>query len=157
VTASSGAWADDCDFCAIVRGEEPLADIVCEGEMWLAFFPLAPATAGHTLVVPRRHVADLWSVDPELAAQLMNAVIHVGRAIQDALTPDGMNVITSSGEAAEQTIYHLHLHIVPRYRDDRFGPIWPPKDELGEIDLAGIADRIREACHSSRGANDKYD
>ncbi len=76
----------------------------------------------------------------------MTAVIRVGRAIDKALTPDGMNLITSSGEVAEQSIYHLHLHVVPRYRDDAIGEIWPLKGELPGIDLEGVADRVREAC-----------
>jgi histidine triad (HIT) family protein len=153
VTAASVVWDDDCDFCTIARGDEPSADVLCEGETWLAFFPLAPATAGHTLVIPRRHVTDLWSVDRELAADLIHAVISVGRAIETVLTPAGMNVITSSGEAAEQTIYHLHLHVVPRYRDDDFGPIWPAKEKLKGVDLDAIADRIRKECRASARAD----
>jgi diadenosine tetraphosphate (Ap4A) HIT family hydrolase len=138
----------DCPFCAIARGENRSTIIVCEGETWVAFFPLKPATAGHTLLIPRRHVPDLWSVDPALAAELMNAAVRVGRAIETALTPDGMNLITSSGAEAEQTIYHLHLHLLPRYRDDGFDDIWPPKRDLPGLDLEGIADRIRDACRS---------
>lgn len=139
---------EDCEFCAIARGEDASAEIVCEGDTWIAFFPLSPATPGHTLVIPRRHVPDLWSVDPELGADLMAAVVHVGRAIQHALTPEGMNLITSSGVAAEQSVYHLHLHVVPRWKEDRIDEIWPPKGELDGIDLEGVADRVREACHS---------
>jgi histidine triad (HIT) family protein len=141
-----GALAD-CPFCAIVRGETT-AEIVCEGDAWIAFFPLRPATPGHTLVVPRRHIPDLWSADLELAADLTAAVIDVGRAIRSALTPDGLNLITSSGDEAEQTVFHLHLHVVPRYRDDGFGNIWPPKRDIPEIDLEGVADRIRDECRS---------
>jgi diadenosine tetraphosphate (Ap4A) HIT family hydrolase len=140
----------DCPFCAIARGEDESAEVVCEGETWIAFFPLRPSTPGHTLVIPRRHVTDMWSTDPMLASELMTAVIEVGHAIQTALTPDGMNLITSSGEEAEQTVYHLHLHVVPRYRDDGFGEIWPPKRDIPDIDLEGVADRIRDACRSSR-------
>ena len=75
----------------------------------------------------------------------MVGVVQVGRAIESALTPEGMNLITSSGAVAEQTVYHLHLHVVPRYRKDGFGKIWPPKDELEGVDLEGVADRIRDA------------
>jgi histidine triad (HIT) family protein len=143
--------ADDptsCPFCAIAQGVDRSAEVVCETDDWIAFFPLKPATAGHTLVIPRVHVPDLWSVERTLGEKLMTGVISVGQAIDKALTPDGMNLITSSGEAAEQTIYHLHLHVVPRYRDDAIGPIWPPQKELPGIDLEGVADRIREACRS---------
>jgi histidine triad (HIT) family protein len=143
------AGADHCDFCAIARGDDPSVEIVCDDETWVAFFPLTPATPGHTLVIPRSHIPDLWSADPLLARDLMTAVIRVGRAIDKALTPAGMNLISSSGEVAEQTIYHLHLHVVPRYPDDAIGEIWPPKKELRGVDLEGVADRVREACRST--------
>ena len=100
-------------------------------------------------MIPRRHVPDLWSADPTLAGELIAAVIQVGRAIEAALTPDGMNLITSSGAEAEQTIYHLHLHLLPRYRDDGFDDIWPPKRDMPDLDLEGIANRIRDACRSN--------
>jgi histidine triad (HIT) family protein len=148
VTPSTDVGAEDCEFCSIARGDDDSVEVVCEGETWVAFFPLSPATPGHTLVIPRQHVADLWSVNPDLGADLMAAVIHVGRSIQHALTPEGMNLITSAGKVAEQTIYHAHLHVVPRWQHDRFGEIWPPRGELDEIDLDGVADRIREACRS---------
>lgn len=143
---TSPEFVPGCDFCSIVNGATK-AEIVCQGEAWIAFFPLKPATPGHTLVIPRRHVHDLWSADPTLADELMAAVIKVGRAIREALTPDGMNLITSSGAEAEQTIFHLHLHLLPRYHDDGFDDIWPPKRKLPDVDLEGVADRIRDACH----------
>jgi histidine triad (HIT) family protein len=132
----------------IARGADPSADVVCEAETWVAFFPTKPATPGHTLVIPRLHAPDLWSVDASLAVDLMGAVVQVGRAVEAAVTPEGMNLITSSGEAAEQTVYHLHLHVVPRWREDGFGDIWPPKGKLRGIDMEGVADRIRDACRS---------
>ena len=145
---SSPDWLEDCDFCSIARGKDQSVEVVCEGETWIAFFPPKPATAGHTLVIPRRHVPDLWSADLTLATDLTEAAIQVGRAIRTAVTPDGLNLITSSGEEAEQTVYHLHLHVVPRYRDDEFGEIWPPKRELPDIDLEGVAGRVRDACQA---------
>jgi histidine triad (HIT) family protein len=149
VTAASDVSAEHCDFCSIARGDDSSVEIVCRGETWVAFFPLKPATPGHTLVIPRAHVSDLWTAETSLASDLMAAVIRVGRAIETALSPEGMNLITSSGEAAEQTVYHLHLHVVPRWREDGFGEIWPPKRELPGVDLEGVADRIREACGST--------
>jgi histidine triad (HIT) family protein len=149
VTSSSDVNAEQCDFCLIARGGDPSAEIVCNGETWVAFFPLKPATPGHTLVIPRVHVPDLWSVDATLAADLAIAVVRVGRAIAIALSPEGMNLITSSGEAAEQTVGHLHLHVVPRWRRDGFGDIWPPKRDLPGVNIEGVADLVREACRSA--------
>jgi histidine triad (HIT) family protein len=137
----------NCEFCAIAQGKDRSAEVVCEGADWIAFFPLNPATPGHTLVIPRRHVADLWRVDPALGAQLMAAVIRVGQAIDKALKPEGMNLISSAGATAEQTVFHLHLHVVPRWRRDGFGPIWPPTEgKFDDPSLERVADRIRGAC-----------
>jgi histidine triad (HIT) family protein len=135
----------DCEFCAIARGNSP-AEIVCQGEKWLAFFPLAPATPGHTLVIPRGHTSDLWSATEGDARELMSAVLRVGRAIREALEPEGLNLISSAGRAAEQTVPHLHLHVVPRWRDDGFGAIWPPNRSIPDRLERDAADRIRRAC-----------
>ena len=146
MTRASDAVVEGCDFCDIAQGKEPSVEVVCEGKSWIAFFPLNPATPGHTLVIPRTHVVDLWEVEPPLSVDLMAAVIHVGRAINLSLTPEGMNLITSAGKTAEQTIFHLHLHIVPRWHRDGFGRIWPVEGRFEDADLGNVADRIREAC-----------
>lgn len=138
----------DCPFCAIARGEDNSVEVICEGSSWVAFFPLDPATPGHTLVIPRAHVANLWDVRGSLAGELMDGVIRVGSAVQAAIAPEGMNLITSDGEAAEQTVFHLHLHVVPRWHRDGFGRIWPTGDRYDEDSLGGVADRIRMACGS---------
>jgi histidine triad (HIT) family protein len=76
----------------------------------------------------------------------MAAVIKVGRAIKSALEPEGMNLISSAGEAAEQTIFHLHMHLVPRWQQDGFGRIWPNKERWEDVELGDVANRIRQAC-----------
>lgn len=141
----------DCDFCAIARGDDRSVEVVSEAKTWIAFFPTNPATPGHTLVVPRRHVVDLWEVEPELAGELMEAVVLVGRAIRGALKPEGMNLITSAGKVAEQTVFHLHLHVVPRWHRDNFGKIWPIEGKsFQDSALEDIADRIRDAVREER-------
>ena len=137
-----------CDFCAIARGDAQ-AEVVCEGDHWVAFFPLHPATVGHTLVIPREHVENLWAASLSVGGELMQATIGVGRAIQDALEPDGLNLISSAGAAAEQTVHHLHLHVVPRWDDDGFGRIWPPQTETPDDVVRDAANRIRAACRAS--------
>jgi histidine triad (HIT) family protein len=143
--------SESCEFCAIARGDNRSVEVVCEGEDWVAFFPLDPATPGHTLVIPRKHIPDLWKAEPALAAELVAAVIRVGRAINASLKPDGMNLITSAGSVAEQTVFHLHLHVVPRWRRDGFGDIWPPTRKYADSHLDNVADRIRTACASGIG------
>lgn len=135
-----------CPFCLIANGLDPAADIVCETDQWVAFFPLQPATPGHTLVIPRAHVPDIWSLDVPVASTLMPAVIRVGKAIESALRPDGMNLISSAGSAAEQTVFHAHLHVVPRWKSDPIGPIWPPKERMSDAAKDNLAVLVREAC-----------
>jgi histidine triad (HIT) family protein len=143
---SESEFDPNCEFCAIGRGNDSSVEVVCDDENWIAFFPLSPATPGHTLVIPRTHVADLWRVNTSLGTELMAAVIRVGRAINNALQPEGMNLITSAGETAEQTIFHLHLHLVPRWHRDGFGRIWPVDGKYEDADLEDVANRIRMAC-----------
>jgi histidine triad (HIT) family protein len=133
-----------CPFCRIVRGEAA-ARIVWTAADAIAFLPLNPATRGHTLVVPREHVPDLGSIYQRLGASLISAVVAVGRAINQALHPDGMNLINSAGQAATQTVSHLHLHLVPRWHGDRIGDIWPPSEPWSEEELDSVADLIRAA------------
>jgi histidine triad (HIT) family protein len=133
-----------CQFCRIVRGEEP-AQIVSSSKDVIAFLPLEPVALGHTLIVPKEHVPDLWSADSELRVSLMTAIVDVGRAIENALHPDGMNLIHSAGQAASQTVFHLHMHLVPRWLGDHIGNIWPPSKPWGEEEQNEVADRIRAA------------
>jgi histidine triad (HIT) family protein len=137
---------EDCAFCKIARGEDHSVEVIGEGADWLAFFPTNPATPGHTLIIPREHVSDVWELSPELGGVLMMAVVRVGRAIRSAVTPAGMNLISSSGEVAEQTVFHLHLHVVPRYEGDDIQSIWPPKKDMDESLTQGVAKSIRDAC-----------
>jgi histidine triad (HIT) family protein len=134
----------DCDFCGIARGVLP-ALIVWESESMLAFFPAHPATRGHTLVVPREHVRDFLELPEPLSVELTAAVLHVARAVQRSVQPDGMNVVTSAGRAASQTVFHLHVHVVPRWFDDAIGGFWPPPgaDDPG---VDALAARIRAAA-----------
>jgi histidine triad (HIT) family protein len=136
----------ECPFCAIIRGDDDSARIVCGGRGWLAFFPLRPATLGHTLIVPKKHVASLWTSTTAINAELMAGVAEVGSAIKTALSPRGLNLISSEGEVAEQTVFHLHLHLVPRWPDDNFGPLWPDSDALSQPELDEAAGKIRDRC-----------
>lgn len=142
---------EGCDFCAIAKGDDRSVQVVCEGEEWIAFFPLQPATKGHTLVIPRRHVADVWELEAPLSSELMTAVIRVGRAVQAALHPEGMNLISSAGRAAEQTVFHLHLHVLPRWNNDGFDRIWPKESAFEDADLDEVANSIRTACSHPNG------
>jgi histidine triad (HIT) family protein len=136
---------DSCPFCRIVLRIDH-AQIVCETQTALAFFPLEPVALGHTLVIPKTHVTDLWTMDDSLAGGIMDAVLRVGRAIRVSMSPHGLNLISSAGEAASQTVFHLHLHVVPRWTGDHIGEIWPPSQPWPEPAKDDVADLVRDAC-----------
>lgn len=139
-------FVEDCPFCLIAAGLDARAEVICEGNDWVALFPSEPATPGHSLVIPRLHVADLWELPRGLETEVMRALITVGNAIREALNPDGLNLISSSGREAEQTVFHMHLHLVPRWADDNFGRIWPPKKVMAPRLKEELAEMIRQRC-----------
>jgi histidine triad (HIT) family protein len=124
-SADANEW-DSCPFCRIASGIEP-AHIVAEDEHCLAVLDLSPAARGHTLVIPRDHVADLWSADPDIAAAVGRTCAMVARQIKARLRPDGLTMRQNTGEASGQRVFHLHVHLVPRWHGDgNVGWPWPP-------------------------------
>ena len=135
--------AADCLFCGIVAGDVP-AQIVDSDEHTVAFMDINPATKGHALVVPRRHSADLFEIADEDLEQTALAARRLARKIDAALEPDGFNVLNACGAAAWQTIFHFHLHVIPRYEDDPLKLPWIPRGAEAD-EIAAVADRIRSA------------
>ncbi|MBC8263904.1 MAG: HIT family protein [Anaerolineales bacterium] len=107
----------ECIFCAIVEGRAP-AEVVFEDGETLAFMDINPANPGHTLVIPKQHVRNIYDLDDEAAAAVMRATVRVARAIKKALQPDGMNLVQSNERAGGQEIFHFHMHIIPRWYGD---------------------------------------
>jgi len=140
----------DCPFCEIVQREDSDAREVYRDEQVVAFFPTEPAVLGHTMVVPRRHVADIWELDEDTAGYLARATVRLAGAIREALHPEGLNVIQSNGEAATQTVFHLHVHLVPRWDGDAMGPIWPEETDYTEEEKDDVLMRVRTARRSMK-------
>ncbi|HEX3391535.1 MAG TPA: HIT family protein [Solirubrobacteraceae bacterium] len=115
----------DCIFCKIVAGELP-ATVVDEDEQTIAFMDINPATRGHALVVPRRHAVDLLEIDPAQLEAVSLAAQRLARRAKESLGADGVNVINSCGAAAWQTVFHFHLHVIPRYEGDPLRLPWTP-------------------------------
>lgn len=136
----------DCPFCGIVAGSDPAVREIFRDEQVVAFFPTEPANLGHTLVIPRRHVADIWQIDAELAGHVSEVTVHLAHAIRRAMEPDGLNVIQSNGEVATQTIMHFHVHVVPRWENDPLGRIWPPETDYTEQQKDAAWERLRVEC-----------
>jgi histidine triad (HIT) family protein len=133
-----------CIFCAIVSGEAP-SWRVYEDEHSVAFMDINPATDGHTLVVPRGHIRDLWEIGENDAARVMQAAVRVAGAIKRTLEPDGINILHATGAVAFQSVFHFHLHLVPRTRGDGVRLPWQRTPGLPER-IEDIAARIREAA-----------
>lgn len=140
--------AENCPFCEIVQREDPYAREVYRDGHVVAFFPTEPAVLGHTMVVPRKHLADIWELDEETAGHLTRATVRLAGVIREALRPGGLNVIQSNGEAATQTVFHLHVHLVPRWDGDAMGPIWPEETDYVEAEKDQTLAAVREACRA---------
>ncbi len=115
----------DCIFCKIVAGELP-AQIVDEDERTIAFMDIAPATRGHALVIPREHARDLLVVSAEDLQATMLAAQRLARRAGERLGADGVNLLNSCGAAAWQTVFHFHIHVIPRYDGDPLRLPWVP-------------------------------
>jgi histidine triad (HIT) family protein len=115
----------DCIFCKIAAGELP-AQIVDEDERTIAFMDINPATRGHLLVIPRRHSRDLEEIDPEDLAAVALTAQRMARRMFERLDADGVNLLNSCRAAAWQTVFHFHIHVIPRYGDDPLKLPWIP-------------------------------
>jgi histidine triad (HIT) family protein len=133
--------ADDCIFCAIASGDGP-GEIVQEDEHTVAFMDINPWTRGHALVIPRNHSADLLEISDDDLAHTMAAAKGLAARMKDALGCDGVNLLNSCGQAAWQTVFHFHVHVIPRYEDDPLKLPGSPQ-EADQEELAELGEKLR--------------
>ncbi|MGP4073423.1 HIT family protein [Piscibacillus sp. B03] len=132
----------DCIFCKIIDGEIPSAKIY-EDEHVYAFLDISQVTEGHTLVIPKNHQQDIYELDEETASNLFKAVPKVANAIKAAYEPKGMNMLNNNGSFADQSVFHFHLHLIPRYdENDGFKSKWTVWEESSPEKLEEIAKKI---------------
>jgi histidine triad (HIT) family protein len=115
----------DCIFCKIVAGELP-ATVVASEERALAFLDINPATRGHTLVIPRAHAQDIHDVGADDLAATISLAQRIAATARERLGADGVTLLQSSGSAAWQTVFHFHIHVIPRYSGDPLRLPWVP-------------------------------
>lgn len=134
----------DCVFCAVIAGRLP-ASFVYRDDRAVAFLDVYPVHPGHTLVVPRTHVVDLLDCPGDVASHLFDVSRRLAPAVVQAAAAAGFNVWTANGRAAGQQIFHLHVHILPRFEDDAFGLRFPQSypQEATRADLDAMAEQIR--------------
>ena len=129
----------DCIFCKIVAGELP-GVIIDEDERTIAFMDISPATRGHALVIPRNHAANVLEIEPEELAATIKAAQRRAARITGRLGADGVNLLNSCGSAAWQTVFHFHIHVIPRYQGDPLRLPWiPAPGDPDEIAAAAAA------------------
>ena len=133
---------DDCIFCKIANGEIPSATLY-EDENFRVILDLGPASKGHALILPKSHAANIYELSDEMAAKAMILAKKMATAMTAALKCDGFNIVQNNGEAAGQTVFHLHLHVIPRYKDDNIGITWTPGSDTDE-NFADTAKLIAE-------------
>ncbi len=133
---------DDCIFCKIASGEIPSTTIF-ENNDFKVFFDVNPASLGHCLIVPKQHYNDIFDMDAETGGKLFSLATAVARALKKELNCEGMNVVQNNGLIAGQTVFHFHLHLIPRYAGDTVDIKWQP-GVADQARLAELAKQIRK-------------
>lgn len=127
---------DDCIFCKLANGDIP-TNAVYEDDVVKAIFDLSPASKGHIIILPKKHFDDIFSMDEESAAHVFKIAAKLAKAVKKALNCDGLNILQNNGEIAGQTVFHFHIHIIPRYENDSVKLGWIPgkitKDEVKDM------------------------
>jgi histidine triad (HIT) family protein len=132
----------DCVFCKIVAGQIPCTRVF-EDEQTLAFMDIGHVNPGHTLVAVKKHADNLYALDDAQAAAVARTSARIARAIRDAFKPEGLSLYQANGKAAGQTVFHYHVHLLPRHAGDGMELVWPVKNPPREK-LEGYAAKIRE-------------
>ncbi len=122
---------EDCIFCKLANGVFPTRSIY-EDEAFNVILDLAPATRGHALILPKEHAANLYELPDETAAKAMVLAKKMARKMTCKLGCDGFNLVQNNGETAGQTVFHFHIHLIPRYENDGQKINWTPTEPTGE-------------------------
>ena len=130
-----------CIFCRLVAGEIPAATVY-QDELTIAFMDIGQVNPGHVLVATKRHAATLLDITPEEAAAVMQTAQRVARAVQAVFDPPGLTLLQANGREGDQTVFHFHLHVVPRHSNDGIALSWPRKEPLASV-LQGYAAQLR--------------
>lgn len=139
---------EDCIFCKIAAGEIP-SKTLYEDESFRVILDISPASKGHAIILPKSHAANLYELSDEDASRILVVAKKVATVMQDILHCDGLNVLQNNGEAAGQSVFHLHVHLIPRYENDTVNIKWAPGTP-DDAFLAEFADRVSTALGQSR-------
>ena len=132
---------NDCIFCKIANGEIPAATIY-EDDEFRVILDLGPASKGHALILPKEHAANIYELPDELAAKAMILAKKMATKMTEKLGCDGFNIVQNNGEVAGQTVFHFHMHLIPRYKNDGVGIQWKPGTLTDEV-KAEILEKVK--------------
>ena len=132
---------DDCIFCKIANGEIPSTTIY-EDDDFRVFFDIAPASKGHRLIVPKEHFDNVFEMNEETAGKLFVLATKVARSLKKELNLEGLNIVQNNGTIAGQTVFHFHMHMIPRYTGDTVNVGWKP----GEADMDYLIDLSKKVA-----------
>jgi histidine triad (HIT) family protein len=135
---------DNCIFCKIIKGEIPCSKVYEDKEV-LAFLDLNPASPGHTLVLPKKHLATLLDLEPGTGDALLQVMRKIGQALQTVARADGFNCIQNNFASAGQEVMHLHWHVIPRQAGDKVITAWQPGKYADMDQMAQVAGRLQVA------------
>ena len=132
----------DCIFCKIANGEIPSATLY-EDEDFRVILDLGPASKGHALILPKAHAANIYEISDDMAAKAMILAKKMTTKMTEVLKCDGFNIVQNNGEPAGQTVFHFHMHLIPRYKNDKSGFGWKP-GKLTDEDRDEILEKLKE-------------
>lgn len=133
----------DCIFCKIISGEIP-SKTIFENKDFKIIMDVNPATKGHLLILPTEHVDDIYEIDAETAGKLFQLATVAARALKEALHCDGINILQNNGTVAGQTVFHFHMHVIPRYKGDGVKLTWE-EQSFGKEEMEEMRKAIRKA------------
>ena len=133
---------ENCIFCKIIGGEIP-SNTIYEDDEFKVILDASPASKGHALILPKEHYADIYEIDEKTAGHAMQLAKKLAKHMTDVLKCDGFNIVQNNGEVAGQTVFHFHMHLIPRYKGDQVGITWHP-GELSDADKEEILLKVKE-------------
>jgi histidine triad (HIT) family protein len=131
----------DCIFCKIVRGEIPANKIYEDGKVF-AFLDINPLSKGHLLIIPKKHFENIFDIEDEHLKEIISTAKKIAKLLKENLNASGMNILHASGKDAQQSVFHFHIHLIPRYKDDGLDT-WP-KSDYKELNFDRVKEKIIE-------------
>ena len=122
---------DDCIFCKLANGDIPTR-MIYEDDNFAVFMDMSPAAKGHSLVVPKEHYANIYEMPADLVGEAMKVAQKMAIKLTEALHADGFNIVQNNGEVAGQTVFNFHMHLIPRYKEEKAVIFWTPQTVSAE-------------------------